>query len=134
MEDESVAKPVPTNPAPAYSNYPTHTTDLNHLSGITAPQPGVLTQQQSLPAQYARTVPQQQELFPPQSVTYPGQQRVVATGMNAAQVVQTPFVRPPCWTAAPIAALGRSPAPVDCPSCGQRGLTVTNFIVGNTTQ
>ncbi|KAH6971899.1 LITAF-like zinc ribbon domain-containing protein [Ilyonectria destructans] len=62
-----------------------------------------------------------------------GQQGVVAPGMNAAQVVQMPFVRPPYRTAAPISALGRTPAPVDCPSCGQRGMTVTNFIVGNTT-
>ena len=37
-------------------------------------------------------------------------------------------------SATPIAALNRSPAPVDCPSCGQRALTITNLEVGNTTQ
>ncbi len=37
-------------------------------------------------------------------------------------------------TVTPIAALGRSSAPVDCPSCGKRTLTATTFIVGTTTQ
>lgn len=37
-------------------------------------------------------------------------------------------------TATPIAALGRNGAPVDCPSCGNRAMTITNFVAGNTTQ
>ncbi|KKY25982.1 putative lipopolysaccharide-induced transcription factor regulating tumor necrosis factor [Diplodia seriata] len=36
-------------------------------------------------------------------------------------------------TATPIANLARSPAPVDCPACAHRALTVTNYQTGNTT-
>jgi lipopolysaccharide-induced tumor necrosis factor-alpha factor len=34
----------------------------------------------------------------------------------------------------PIASLGRGPAPVDCPACGQRAMTNVAFETGNTTQ
>jgi lipopolysaccharide-induced tumor necrosis factor-alpha factor len=37
-------------------------------------------------------------------------------------------------TTIPIAILGRSGAPVDCPSCGNREMTRTNFKAGNSTQ
>ncbi|KAF2144848.1 uncharacterized protein K452DRAFT_193226, partial [Aplosporella prunicola CBS 121167] len=33
----------------------------------------------------------------------------------------------------PLAGLLRTPAPVDCPSCGTRALTSTNFVSGGTT-
>ncbi|RPA99440.1 hypothetical protein L873DRAFT_1683845 [Choiromyces venosus 120613-1] len=35
--------------------------------------------------------------------------------------------------ATPLAALTRSPAPVDCPVCGKRGLSVVTYETGNTT-
>ncbi|KAH6869128.1 LITAF-like zinc ribbon domain-containing protein [Thelonectria olida] len=140
MESEIGAKTVPTNPAPAYSNYPARPTDPTYISspavphqGFTPAQPAAVYQQQSLPVQYAGTAPQQQQFFPPQYVTYPGQQGFVPQPMNAAQVVQMPAVSSQYRTAAPIAALGRSPAPVDCPGCEQRSLTITSFLVGNTT-
>lgn len=34
----------------------------------------------------------------------------------------------------PLASLGRSPAPVDCPACGQRQMTRISFLAGNYTQ
>lgn len=34
----------------------------------------------------------------------------------------------------PLAVLGQGAAPVDCPACGQRAMTVVNTEVGNTTQ
>ena len=34
----------------------------------------------------------------------------------------------------PLAALNRSEAPVDCPMCHQRDMTVTNFEAGGSTQ
>lgn len=37
-------------------------------------------------------------------------------------------------SATPIAALGRSAAPVDCPACGHRELTLISYEAGNTTQ
>jgi lipopolysaccharide-induced tumor necrosis factor-alpha factor len=36
--------------------------------------------------------------------------------------------------ATPLQVLGRGAAPVDCPSCGVRAMTRTNYEVGNTTQ
>ncbi|KAH7157249.1 LITAF-like zinc ribbon domain-containing protein [Dactylonectria estremocensis] len=53
--------------------------------------------------------------------------------MNVAQVAQMHPLNSQYRTAAPMAALGRAPTPVDCPSCGQRALTATHFTVGNTT-
>ncbi|OCK86319.1 hypothetical protein K432DRAFT_376825 [Lepidopterella palustris CBS 459.81] len=35
--------------------------------------------------------------------------------------------------ATPVASLGRGPAPVDCPACGQRAMTNVAFETGNTT-
>ncbi|KAH7115338.1 hypothetical protein B0J13DRAFT_572325 [Dactylonectria estremocensis] len=64
-------------------------------------------------------------------VMYPGQHGVVTPGMNVApgmniapgknvaQVAQMPPPNSQYRNATPIAALGRAPAPVDCPSCGQ---------------
>ncbi|KAL9623426.1 MAG: hypothetical protein Q9160_002319 [Pyrenula sp. 1 TL-2023] len=37
-------------------------------------------------------------------------------------------------TAVAIPNLGMGSAPVDCPSCGRRGMTRTEYVVGNTTQ
>ena len=37
-------------------------------------------------------------------------------------------------TATPIPNLGMSPAPVDCPACGKRGMTKISHHAGNTTQ
>jgi lipopolysaccharide-induced tumor necrosis factor-alpha factor len=34
----------------------------------------------------------------------------------------------------PLASLGRSAAPVDCPACGQRSMTKISFLAGNYTQ
>jgi lipopolysaccharide-induced tumor necrosis factor-alpha factor len=34
----------------------------------------------------------------------------------------------------PLASLGRSAAPVDCPACGQRSMTRISFLAGNYTQ
>jgi lipopolysaccharide-induced tumor necrosis factor-alpha factor len=36
--------------------------------------------------------------------------------------------------ATPLMSLNRSPAPADCPACGQRAMTNTQFETGNTTQ
>ncbi|KAF5703521.1 lipopolysaccharide-induced transcription factor regulating tumor necrosis factor [Fusarium mundagurra] len=124
MEKEVAATSMPINPATAFPRSPT--VDEYPYQTFTQGHSGALPQQQSFPVQYVGTVPQRQESFP-------GQQGVATPGMNAAQVAQTHRTNSQYKTAAPIAALGRSPAPVDCPSCGQRGLTATSFSVGNTT-
>jgi lipopolysaccharide-induced tumor necrosis factor-alpha factor len=52
------------------------------------------------------------------------------------QVPQQP-TRPGVRTyqnATPLASLGRSPAPCDCPACGQRAMTRITHIVGGYTQ
>ncbi len=90
-------------------------------------------QQQSIPPPYPGIVPQQQQ--PYQYMAYPGEQHGVARlGTNPVQAAQMPPTAPQYHTATPIAALGRSSAPLDCPCCGQRSLTSIDFIVGNTTQ
>jgi hypothetical protein len=123
---------MPTNPAATHPGSPT-VIDDPYQTSIQA-QPGALPRQQSFPVQHAGIVPQWQETSPGPYLIYPGQQGVVAPDKNAAQVAQTSHANSQYKTAAPIAALGRSPAPVDCPSCGQRALTTTSFVVGNTAQ
>jgi hypothetical protein len=49
-------------------------------------------------------------------------------------VVQQVGQAPAFLTATPLAALGRTGAPADCPSCGRRTMTHINFVAGNTTQ
>ncbi|KAH7230907.1 LITAF-like zinc ribbon domain-containing protein [Fusarium tricinctum] len=131
MEKEVAVTSMPISPTTTFPRSPT-ANDYPYQTFIQA-QPGPLPRQQSFPVQYAGTVTQQQEIFPGHYATYPGQQGVVAPGMNPAQVTQTPHANSQYKSVAPIAALGRSPAPVDCPSCGQRALTATSFAVGNTT-
>lgn len=103
-------------------------------------------QQQSPPQYQQQAYPDIQPVFVAGGgVTVPDQQAAYMP-MGAAPGAQVPL-RVPVPTAAPaaatgsqyrnatpIAALGESSAPVDCPSCGQRALTSTNFVVGNTTQ
>ncbi|KAK7552156.1 LITAF-like zinc ribbon domain-containing protein [Phyllosticta citricarpa] len=56
------------------------------------------------------------------------------TDPNAGFAGQTPVGGEQQYrTATPLANLQRSPAPVDCPACGTRALTVTKFKTGNTT-
>ncbi|EXL96761.1 LITAF-like zinc ribbon domain-containing protein [Fusarium oxysporum II5] len=131
MEKEVVVTSMPTSPATTFPRSPT-VDDYPYQTSIPA-QSGVLPQQAAFSVQYAGTVPQLQETFPGHHVTYPGQQGVITLGMNAAQVAQTLRANSQYKTVAPIAALGRSPAPVDCPGCGQRALTATSFAIGNTT-
>ncbi|EON64813.1 hypothetical protein W97_04047 [Coniosporium apollinis CBS 100218] len=59
--------------------------------------------------------PQQQQMMPQQHQMQP---------MQPGTVYQN---------ATPIASLGRSAAPADCPACGQRSMTQTSYEVGNST-
>jgi hypothetical protein len=95
-------------------------------------------QQQSPVGQYPPQHPQQQQYFQQQ----PG----FASPHGASPVPQQPVAQQPqqpqqatktgtvYHNATPIAALGRGAAPVDCPSCRQRAMTMISYEVGNSTQ
>ncbi|KAJ9649521.1 hypothetical protein H2201_006178 [Coniosporium apollinis] len=70
-------------------------------------------QQQSPPQ-----MQQQGQYFQPQ------QQQMMPQQMQTGTVYQN---------ATPIASLGRSAAPADCPACGQRAMTLTAYEIGNST-
>lgn len=113
-----------------------------------------MTQMPAMPVQHTGPFPPQGQ---PGQGPYTVQQPVVATGMPPMQQVPSPTGQPGVilvqqgtmpvqpagqtqpaghqyQTALPLAALTGSPAPVDCPACGQRALTVTESETGGTTQ
>jgi lipopolysaccharide-induced tumor necrosis factor-alpha factor len=87
-------------------------------------------QQQQQPQQGIPMVPQQPTPVYEKAPEYPQQQQQ-----------QVPMQSPPVhvqghqfMTAMPLAALSRSPAPVDCPSCGARALTACSYQSGDNAQ
>lgn len=88
-------------------------------------QPQVVYMQQSpgIPGQPGHP----QTGIPMQQTGQPGQQAGVAApgGAQGQRTYQN---------VTPLASLGRSPAPVDCPACGQRQMTRISFLAGNYTQ
>ncbi|KAF2473077.1 uncharacterized protein BDR25DRAFT_302093 [Lindgomyces ingoldianus] len=81
--------------------------------------------------QYAQSPPPQQPqgayMQPQQPAQFPQQQQH-APGMPPQQQSGTVY-----QNATPIASLNRSPAPADCPACGQRAMTNVSYEIGNTT-
>jgi len=116
-----------------------------HMSQLESPQqppvyPGQQPQQyQQAHIQPVHTAQQQQPVYGyqpplqhqgtlPQQV--PGQQvPVQAGGPVYVQQAAGQF-----QMATPLAALNQGPAPVDCPACGQRGVTAVTYESGGTTQ
>jgi hypothetical protein len=86
---------------------------------------------------YQQAVPQQayaQQAVPQQGAYVYQQQPVQMMAVQAQGVPMQRSGQQQFQTAVPLSSLNRAPAPVDCPSCGQRALTVTNLEVGNTNQ
>lgn len=83
--------------------------------------------QQPQQLQYAQSPPPQQMQG---QFVQPGQQQY-------AQVAPQPQMQASTGTqfhnATPIASLNRSPAPADCPACGQRSMTQVAYEIGNST-
>jgi lipopolysaccharide-induced tumor necrosis factor-alpha factor len=99
---------------------------------------GVYQQQQQQPQVVYVVAPQQQlqqqqQAFNPK-LGHPVQvtQQMVPPGQVIQQMVQPG--QPIYQTSTPLNLLNRYAAPVDCPACGQRGITRIAYIVGNTTQ
>ncbi|KAJ5946327.1 hypothetical protein N7454_003166 [Penicillium verhagenii] len=69
---------------------------------------------------------------------YPGQpmpNHVQVPQLQQQQTYYTPFGQPTRYaTAVPLESLQSAPCPVDCPVCGMREMTKTEFISGGTTQ
>ncbi|KAL6152496.1 hypothetical protein ACJQWK_04949 [Exserohilum turcicum] len=76
------------------------------------------------------SVPMQQYPNAPQGQPQPPMyaQDAPAPGMPPQQMPGTQY-----QNAVPLNSLQRSPAPADCPACGQRALTNVSFVAGNTT-
>ncbi|USP73646.1 hypothetical protein yc1106_00920 [Curvularia clavata] len=84
---------------------------------------------QPQPPMYAADGQPQQYMQPqPQPHIQPDHQAAGAPGMPPQQMPGQQY-----QSATPIANLQRGPAPADCPACGQRALTNTSFVTGNTT-
>ncbi|KAH8656210.1 LITAF-like zinc ribbon domain-containing protein [Tricladium varicosporioides] len=98
------------------------------MTGITPQptgQPQVVYMQNGVPVT-AQPMPQGQPMpmqMQPQPMGIPQQQ----------QPMQMKPGQRTYQNATPLASLGRSPAPIDCPTCGQRSMSRIEYIVGNTT-
>jgi LITAF-like zinc ribbon domain len=98
-------------------------------------QPGMMMHQD--PNQQQQMQQQQQMYGQPPPQQYQGgpmspgqqQQQPQQAGGAMAPVDGSQF-----RTATAIPNLGMGPAPVDCPSCGKRGMTIISYHPGNTTQ
>jgi lipopolysaccharide-induced tumor necrosis factor-alpha factor len=91
-------------------------------------QPGMMMQNDPNQQQ----MHQQQQMYgqpPPQAAMSPGQQPQSMGGGGMPQNDGSQF-----RTATAIPNLGMGPSPVDCPSCGKRGMTRVSYHAGNTTQ
>ena len=114
------------------------------VTGATQPpvyhqDPAVAQYQQQ---QYAQQYPQHTQSPPPQHVQ--AGQLDQPQGLHEQQQKAFPHPQPgmppqqpsgPMYqNATPIANLQRSPAPADCPACGQRSMTNVEFETGNMTQ
>lgn len=67
----------------------------------------------------------------------PAQQQIFVNGARSAP--QQPPMQPigapqQYYSASPLAVLGQGSAPVDCPACRHRNMTITNAEIGNTNQ
>jgi hypothetical protein len=87
-------------------------------------QPQAVPQQQQQQQQGIPMVPQQPTPVYEKAPEYPPQQPAPMPMHQGHQFM----------TAMPLAALTRSPAPVDCPSCGARALTACSYQSGDNAQ
>lgn len=75
---------------------------------------------------------------PMQQTQSPNGQQGVIFAQQGSMPIQTVGQMQPAGkhfqAAVPLGALSGSPAPVDCPACGQRALTMTEHEIGGTTQ
>lgn len=77
---------------------------------------------------------EEQHHRPPGSEVYPNQLPASPSTLpGASNPIQRPMSRNRS-SATPVPCLGRSPALVDCPSCGIPAMTRTSYEIGNTTQ
>ena len=106
-----------TQPAPIYEKAPESSVDYQTQPDFQT-QPSYQSQQQP---QQPQQVYQQD---PSQYVQQPQQPQPQYATQQSHQFM----------TAQPLAILNRSPAPVDCPSCGARALTAIKFESGDKTQ
>lgn len=113
--------PVQSERTSALTDFPAHqhsqTPEMTTAPPVYPQHPGS-PQLHQMAYEQPRLVHQQGQYFPPQSMQQQQQQDKQCQYQ----------------TATPLASLNRSPAPVDCPSCGERAMTVTSFESGNTTQ
>ncbi|KAF2760978.1 hypothetical protein EJ05DRAFT_248408 [Pseudovirgaria hyperparasitica] len=87
-------------------------------------QPQYFQQQPQHTGQYAGSPPAGQFAGSPAPQAHtPGAQSQMMQGTEQRQFQNV----------TPIASLGRGPAPVDCPACGQRAMSSINYEVGNST-
>ena len=119
----------PPNPVPM-NQYP------QSPDGVQGQQPPVY--QDPNQPQFQQTMAYQQQPGSPQpqqpqgayiQPQQTGQFHQQAPGMPPQQQSGTVY-----QNATPIPSLNRSPAPADCPACGQRALTTVAYETGNTTQ
>ncbi|KAJ4349793.1 uncharacterized protein N0V89_008411 [Didymosphaeria variabile] len=95
--------------------------------------------QQPTGQQYTSSPPPQQGYASPPPQQHQGQ-FAPGADQKGLQPPQNPGMPPQqqsgtvYQTATPLMNLNRSPAPADCPACGQRSMTTTQFETGNTTQ
>jgi hypothetical protein len=92
-------------------------------------QPQQDTYAQPQQQQYTGTPAHPQETYKGDPQHYAPQQHQQQPGMPPQQASGMVY-----QNATPIPSLNRSPAPADCPACGQRALTNCSFETGNTNQ
>ncbi|KAF9740375.1 hypothetical protein PMIN04_006684 [Paraphaeosphaeria minitans] len=137
MEKQGVPmNQYPTSPDAAHQQPPTYHQDPNAQAQFQQSQMYQQPTGQSYPGspppqQYVSTPPPQQEhqgQFAPgveqKGATHPPQNPGMPPQQQSGTVYQN---------AVPLMNLNRSPAPVDCPACGQRAMTATQLETGNTT-
>ncbi|KAK3203354.1 hypothetical protein GRF29_112g989606 [Pseudopithomyces chartarum] len=134
MEKQGVPmNQFPQSPDVAHQQPPVYqdpNTPAQFQQGQMYQQPG----QQS----YAGSPPPQQGYASPPPQAHP-QQGHIAPGADAKGQQPQPGMPPQqqsgtvYQTATPLANLNRSPAPADCPACGQRAMTNVSYETGNTT-
>lgn len=103
-------------------------------------QQGQMYQQPQQQPQYTGSPPPQQGYASPVPQAQPQHQGSFAPGAEQKGMQPNPGMPPQQQSgtvyqnATPLMNLNRSPAPADCPACGQRAMTTTQFETGNTTQ
>jgi lipopolysaccharide-induced tumor necrosis factor-alpha factor len=117
-----------TSKSPTYSR--TVTMDPGRAAPGQIPQAQMLPQQSNPGAGYYAAPIQPQGTLPQPGIQYQGP-------MMVQQGFPMQLVQPQgqmFQMATPLAALNMGGAPVDCPACGQRGMTAVSYEAGGTSQ